>query len=93
MPKLKRIKDQVIAITGATSGIGLTTARMAVARGAQVILIARNVKALESLTRELNHPEKTAKCFVSDVGNEEDLGKVAREACRAFGRQDRYMGQ
>ena len=35
---LKKIKDQVIVITGASSGIGLVTARMAAKRGARLVL-------------------------------------------------------
>jgi NAD(P)-dependent dehydrogenase (short-subunit alcohol dehydrogenase family) len=40
--KPKRLRDQVIVITGASSGIGLATARMAARRGARVVLVARN---------------------------------------------------
>ena len=40
--KLKKIDEQVIVITGASSGIGLTTAEMAASRGARVVLNARN---------------------------------------------------
>jgi NAD(P)-dependent dehydrogenase (short-subunit alcohol dehydrogenase family) len=42
---LKPLKDQVIVITGASSGIGLVTARMAAKRGARVVLTARNQEA------------------------------------------------
>src|SRR6187551_2804825 len=44
--KLKKLRDQVIVITGATSGIGLTTARMAARRGARLVLAARSDQAL-----------------------------------------------
>jgi NAD(P)-dependent dehydrogenase (short-subunit alcohol dehydrogenase family) len=40
--KLKRLEDQVIVITGGTSGIGLATAKRAAARGARVVLCSRN---------------------------------------------------
>ncbi len=40
--KLKDLSDQVIVITGASSGIGLVTARMAAKRGARVVLNSRN---------------------------------------------------
>jgi NADP-dependent 3-hydroxy acid dehydrogenase YdfG len=52
--QLKNIAEQVIVITGATSGIGLTTARMAAEKGAQVVLVARNEDALRQLTGEIN---------------------------------------
>src|SRR5436853_1717113 len=51
--KLKKIKDQVIVITGASSGIGLTTARMAASRGARLVLAARNEEALSELCAEI----------------------------------------
>lgn len=54
MRRLKRIKDQVIVITGASSGIGLVTARMAGKRGAKLVLVARAEPALQTLTEELN---------------------------------------
>jgi NADP-dependent 3-hydroxy acid dehydrogenase YdfG len=40
--RMKSLKDQVIVITGASSGIGLTTAQMAAERGAAVVLAARS---------------------------------------------------
>jgi NAD(P)-dependent dehydrogenase (short-subunit alcohol dehydrogenase family) len=39
--KLKKLSDQVIVITGASSGIGLVTARLAAKRGARVALRRR----------------------------------------------------
>jgi hypothetical protein len=46
-------KVQVMVITGATSGIGLTTARMAAEQGAKLVLAARNGEALDQLASEL----------------------------------------
>ncbi|HEX8477701.1 MAG TPA: SDR family NAD(P)-dependent oxidoreductase, partial [Telluria sp.] len=43
---LKPLAKQVIVITGATSGIGLTTARMAAKQGAKVVVAARDAAAL-----------------------------------------------
>jgi NADP-dependent 3-hydroxy acid dehydrogenase YdfG len=48
--KLKNLNEQVIVITGASSGIGLTTARIAADRGARLVLASRNHEALEKLT-------------------------------------------
>ena len=52
----KKLREQTIVITGASSGIGLATARMAAARGANVVLTSRNEedlrRATESLPRE-----------------------------------------
>ena len=45
-PQLKKVEDQVMVITGASSGIGLVTAKLAAARGARVVLAARNERDL-----------------------------------------------
>ena len=49
--KLKPIAEQTIVITGASSGIGLATARMAVRRGAKLMLAARSGDALAEIGR------------------------------------------
>jgi len=46
---LKNLRDQVIVITGASSGIGLATARMAAKEGAKLVLAARTEDALKQL--------------------------------------------
>jgi short-subunit dehydrogenase len=51
--KLKRLSEQVMVITGASSGIGLVTARMAAKRGTRLILNARNEKALQRVCQEI----------------------------------------
>ena len=51
--KLKKLNDQTIVVTGATSGIGLVTARMAAERGAKLLLMARTEAALIKLADEL----------------------------------------
>jgi len=48
-PKLKEMADQVVVITGASSGIGLATAEAAAARGAILVLAARSVQALNDI--------------------------------------------
>lgn len=57
--KLKKLKDQVIVITGASSGIGLVTARMAAEKGAKVVAAARNEDALKELADELKEKGTT----------------------------------
>ena len=47
--KLKPLADQVIVITGASSGIGLATARKAAKAGAAVVLASRNEDALRTV--------------------------------------------
>lgn len=89
--QLKKISDQVIVITGATSGIGLNTARKAAERGAKVVLVARNEDALRQLTFELTKRGTEAIPVVADVGIEEDVRKVAQAAIDRFGRFDTWV--
>ena len=50
----KKLSEQIIVITGATSGIGLATAREAVSRGARVVLAARNEEDLALIAEGLD---------------------------------------
>lgn len=85
---LKPLNEQVIVITGASSGIGLTTARMAVRRGARVVLAARSEAALPQICEELG---PNATFVITDVGNEEDHRRVAEHAIARFGRIDTWV--
>jgi short-subunit dehydrogenase len=89
--KLKNLDEQVIVITGATSGIGLTTARMAAARGAKLVLAARNENALKTLTDEINSSGGEAIYVVADVGSEGDVKKIAAEAITKFDNFDTWV--
>ena len=66
--ELRKLADQVIVITGASSGIGLVTARLAAKRGARVVLNARNESALRKVVAEINTDGGEACHMVGDVG-------------------------
>lgn len=89
--QLKKISEQVMVITGATSGIGLTTARKAAQRGAKLVLVARNEDALRQLTFELAKRGTEVIFVVADVGIEEDVHKVAQAAIDRFGGFDTWV--
>jgi short-subunit dehydrogenase len=89
--ELKRLKDQVLVITGASSGIGLVTARMAAAHGARLVLAARNEEALKELTAELNGKGHSAVYTVADVGQEEDVIRISDLAIATYGTFDTWV--
>lgn len=88
---LRKLEDQVIVITGATSGIGLVTARMAAAKGAKVVLAARNEQALINLTEELKEKGYEAAWTTADVGREENVERIAELAISTYGRFDTWV--
>lgn len=90
-PKLKTLKDQVIVITGASSGIGLVTARMAAKKGARLVLTSRSDEALRQLTDEIKASGGQAVYVVGDVAEEDDVRRVAEAALTHFGGFDTWV--
>ncbi|HEX8140980.1 MAG TPA: SDR family oxidoreductase [Pyrinomonadaceae bacterium] len=83
--QLRKLEEQTVVITGASSGIGLVTARMAAKRGARLVLAARSEEALRQLTDEIIAAGGDAIYVVADVGREEDVRRIADTAIRHFG--------
>ncbi len=91
-PQLKKLSDQVIVITGASSGIGLETARQAVAAGASVVLSSRNLAALNEICTELNTKGPGHAFAVEcDVKNGDQVKDLANQAILQFGRIDTWI--
>jgi len=90
-PTLRPIADQVIVITGASSGIGLVTARAAAARGARVVLVARGEEALRSAVAGIEAAGGTAIFVVADVGDRRAVEAAAAAAVARFGRIDTWV--
>ncbi|GAB1539706.1 SDR family oxidoreductase [Scytonema sp. NUACC21] len=88
---LKPLQNQVIVITGASSGIGLVTARMAAQKNAKLVLAARNEDALRQLVDEINSKGGQAIYVVADVGCEEDVNRIAEAAIASFGSFDTWV--
>jgi short-subunit dehydrogenase len=89
--RLKPVEDQVIVITGASSGIGLATARMAASRGAKLVLVARNEEALRDIAQDCERRGGQAVPVAADVARREDVERVARVARDRFGGFDTWV--
>lgn len=89
--QLKKLNEQVIVITGASSGIGLVTARAAARRGARLVVASRSEESLRRLTDEITGAGGEATYVVADVGREEDVRRIADEAVRRFGGFDTWV--
>jgi len=88
---LKSLSDQIVVITGASSGIGLATARMAAERGARVVVAARNEDALRQFCDQVRSQGGQARYVVVDVASEQDVRRLAGEAVGHFGGFDTWI--
>jgi len=89
--KLKQLSEQVIVITGASSGIGLATAKLAARRGAQVVLVSRDEEDLARAVREIQDRGASAVHLVADVADQAAMQRVARDVVVQFGRIDTWI--
>src|SRR4051812_15085595 len=88
---LKPIEEQVIVITGASSGIGLATAREAAKRGARVVLASRNSEVLAREAGDLRNEGHEAVAVAADVGEKADVERLLATARERFGRVDTWV--
>lgn len=89
--QLKKLQDQVLVITGASSGIGLVTARMAAAAGAKVVLASRNEHDLKAAVEEIRQAGGQATFEIADVSSQREVEWIAQTALREYGRIDTWV--
>ena len=87
----KKLKDQVVVITGASSGIGLATARKAAERGARVVLTSRSEEDLRRAVNEIRANGGQAIPVTADVADPEALDRVAETAVSEWGGFDTWI--
>jgi NADP-dependent 3-hydroxy acid dehydrogenase YdfG len=80
------IKEKVVVITGASSGLGEATARLLSAEGASVVLGARRAQRLRSLADEVTTKGGKATAMVTDVTKREQVQKLVDTAVQTYGR-------
>jgi len=85
---MSRIAGKVVAVTGASSGIGKVTARVLGERGAKVVLGARRVAQLDEIAAELRGRGGQAIVCATDVTRRDDVERLVGTAVSEFGRLD-----
>ena len=83
--------EQVVVITGASSGIGRETAELLASRGAAVVVAARNEDALNTLVTQIGASGGRAEAVVADVADPEQVERIGERAVARFGRIDSWV--
>lgn len=91
MTQLKPINQQVVAIVGASSGIGRETALKFASKGAKVVVAARSQPGLASLVDEIQKSGGEATYIVADVSDFEQVKAIADKAVQVYGRLDTWV--
>jgi short-subunit dehydrogenase len=90
-PTMKCLSEQVVVITGATSGIGAAIARKAARRGATLVIAASDQDALQALADQLTRDGCSAVPFVTNAASEQEVHRLADETVGRFGRFDTWI--
>jgi short-subunit dehydrogenase len=88
---LKPLNEQVIVITGASSGIGLATTMVAAASGAKLVVAARSEDTLRQLASDIRANGGEATYQAGDVGRLSDVRRIADKAIARFARIDTWI--
>ena len=79
------MKDKIVVITGASSGIGKALAEVFASKGSKLVLAARNIEKLEELRSALASKGAAVLTVACDVSKEDDCRKLIDEAVAGFG--------
>ena len=82
------IKDKIVVVTGASSGLGEATARLLSAQGATVVLGARRADRLQALAKDLESRAGKALALTTDVRLREQVKALVDSAVQTYGRID-----
>ncbi len=89
--RLSGIEGKVVAITGASSGIGEATALLLAERGARLVLGARRRDRLESISNQIAATGAECRYAQTDVRKRDDVAGLVGLACKEFGRLDVFV--
>lgn len=89
--KHKALDQQVIVITGASSGIGLCTALLAAERGATVVLLARSAGTLQAVVDAVAEGGGRAEAIACDVSSREEVDAAVAQVLARHGRIDTWV--
>ncbi|HLF32716.1 MAG TPA: SDR family NAD(P)-dependent oxidoreductase, partial [Cyclobacteriaceae bacterium] len=82
------LKDKVVIITGATSGIGRGCAEVFGREGAKVVITGRDLRRMEEVKKALDHQGTDHLGLIMDAGREDDNKRMVEEVIDKFGRID-----
>jgi NADP-dependent 3-hydroxy acid dehydrogenase YdfG len=89
--EMSNITDKVVVITGASSGIGESTAKLLAEQGAKVVLGARRSKKIDAVVQEITASGGKAIGLIADVTKRAEVEALIRKAVDSFGRVDVFI--
>src|SRR4029450_6267909 len=87
----KPLSEQVLVVTGASSGLGRAIARLAGERGAKVVVTARNEEALDNCVAEIERSGSEAVAVAGDIADRAAVERGVETAVERFGWLDTYV--
>ena len=91
MARKKPVSEQVVLVTGASSGLGRAIARAAGERGAKVVVTGRNEEALSNAVAEIERAGSEGLSVPADCTEQDQVERVVAQAIERFGRIDTYV--